>query len=614
MNIEIETTSNLWRLLKRMGNITDTYYDKNIIDDLKVELQITCNFETALQSISPERLLTAFFNVLAPLSEMYTDILNLFERCKANSTEDNIEIEFDTEKFGSKRLNISHFTYAKKVIKEIKKLCQRTILSDDSMEYLLDISSIGEFRVPDVHNESYKKWDSEYMEGYGVNEWPTIELDFENQIKSFFLHGELTKAYDFWKRLFLLKSIPVPRDGWYHFLSDEYSDSYNKELLWPEVNFCLGHILRNLYLIIENYQQLSPNQQNRVREILQSFLDALKSEDGYVKELISTWIEFLKLPVWKYRYELYSIWIFSQIVLVFPDELITFHVKRGVLSFPFSATHLATLKLNKKVFEFWGELRTEAIIQPIGKSRVKAIQPDYSVVCGNGDDPMNTIIAVECKQYKKSHTKNFSETIIDYAYNRPNAMIVLADYGEINVKQIDTRLNKTIQKRTILFSKCRPDTKIASYLSNRIQGCIYNCADVFKLNTGDIACFLLYWGEEPLDLDLYLKHGEADVLCYNCDEVPGAEYIGDYKKGYGPEEIRVKHWNDGIYGLWVHNFSGEVSLAKSGAILLAFFKGTNQILKIPCPKEGNYKWWNILRINTTQKTIEVTNQLLDEMT
>lgn len=58
--------------------------------------------------------------------------------------------------------------------------------------------------------------------------------------------------------------------------------------------------------------------------------------------------------------------------------------KEGVFTriTPLSSKGIAALKIRKD-WGGWTELRTKAIVKPVGESRKKAVQPDYSIVYGD---------------------------------------------------------------------------------------------------------------------------------------------------------------------------------------------------------------------------------------
>ena len=72
--------------------------------------------------------------------------------------------------------------------------------------------------------------------------------------------------------------------------------------------------------------------------------------------------------------------------------------------------------------------RRVALANPVGHGRSGGAQPDYSLWRDNGTCPL----AVECKHYKRSSTRNFADALTDYATALGNdAKIILANYGPV---------------------------------------------------------------------------------------------------------------------------------------------------------------------------------------
>ena len=262
--------------------------------------------------------------------------------------------------------------------------------------------------------------------------------------------------------------------------------------------------------------------------------------------------------------------------------------------------------------DFWNELKTRAVTNLIGKGRKYSIQPDFSIVCGSADNSWDSIAVVECKQYKNPNYKNFSDALSDYASNRPEAVIFLANYGDFKSSTLSSKLPLIPSDRYELLPLCQPQSASECQLSKSVWDVVRNRAGVSFVD--DIATFTLNWGKTPSDLDLHLVFTQPHThetysLSYNCNGIQDAEYLEDVIKGYGPELIKINKWHDGVYDLWVHNYSLTPSITQSNANLTTFLKGEQHTFILECPKTGNGEWWHILSINTSSLSIEVINEL-----
>jgi hypothetical protein len=616
-----KNTLQLWTQLSKIGKFSDSYYDENIYTDLKQALVITGNFEEGLREIPAEQFLQTFFRIISPLTSMYIDILNLYERCNAKTSNENIEIEIDISKLKHVKFNAAHFTHAKESITRIKRSTQHVDLSPDGVKLLWSLPHHSRKNVPTT-NESFMKWYELYYD-LGVIS-PSTSLDFKSIISDSPIKAQLYAVYLFWLELAAYyksfqatydKSFHTPRGIWlkkYDEL-DKNSEKYNHDILRQETDYILGSTLGRLYYIAENYKFFSPDEQEETRNILTEFNKFIKISDDYVETIICELKNFFSLPVWKHRHELYSVWVFVKMIEKIPDKYISFNVQDNALVFSYSGELLASTIINDIQLDIWTELRTNAIMPLIGKGRKKAIQPDYSIVCGCPSNAENSIIVIECKQYKQPNITNFKQAITDYAKNRPKAKVLLTDYGNFDPQKLITQTTIS-NERYQVFTMCRPELESSTQLSSTVWKLICQYAGIY-FTLEDTANFTLHWGKNPQDLDLHLLFKPEQAIemhqsCSYCNSMEGTTYSGDVRNGCGPEEISIHKWQKGIYELWVNNYSQTPLLAQSNATVTILFTGTKKrTFTIECPKEGDSQWWHLLSINTHNCTIEIINEL-----
>lgn len=609
-----ENTKGLWNAIKKMGKFSDSYYDKNIEWDMKNKLGLNKN--ESLQELSPEVVFNTFFEVLSPLSIMYEDILCLFEHCKASKSSRNIEIEFQSGKTSFVIFNVRHFIEAKSKFDNVKICVKKILVNENRIQRIWSLRSGENFcQTEEIKNAIFHKWADEYCNN--KDRWPEVLLDFKELAKDLPITELLVKGFECWQALFDFYRL-IDRKNWLDHI-DEYSE-LERELLWAESDHCLLSILYNLYYYAEGYLTFSESRKEDIINQLTEFLEAFHFTDQYVEKNIQVWQEFLKLPVWEKRHEVYSIWIFTQIIAAFPRECVTFWIKDETLIFPFSGARLASIKLNNKVFDVWTELRTNAMITPIGKGRKKAIQPDYSIVCGDENNIQDTVVVVECKQYKKANKKNFSEAIIDYTLNRPNAKVLLVDYGKVNPERIYIAAKKISRDRYNLFSKFRPQNENVAKFSKIISKFLFQYANFFELDQNFSMKIVLLWDGRPemQDYDLYLNFindDELQELSYHTENIDGSEYSGDIRKSPGEEWIKVEKWKDGIYDIWVNNYSKEIDFKNGDPTILVKIENMAQIIEIKAPNSDSKKlnWWHVLKINTQLNFGYIINQMETEM-
>jgi hypothetical protein len=163
--------------------------------------------------------------------------------------------------------------------------------------------------------------------------------------------------------------------------------------------------------------------------------------------------EVLSLPIWQKRYELYSAWVFTRFLAALTGHQIELHHEDGCLRFAFHETLLATVLSRPKPLDVYAEKRIKAHALR-GHGRVSAIQPDYSAwTQGNGECKL----AIECKHYKKASTVNFSDALIDYSTNLPEARVLLVNYGPIKAALMAMTSAGGDEKRRFCWGNVNPE-------------------------------------------------------------------------------------------------------------------------------------------------------------
>ena len=130
----------------------------------------------------------------------------------------------------------------------------------------------------------------------------------------------------------------------------------------------------------------------------------------------------------------------------------------------------------------------------------------------------------------------------------------------------------------------------------------------------------LTWNQLPTDMDLHLLTPFINGAEYNISAInpgdslsaPYATHGGDVRTGYGAETITIHQFSSGTYTFCVDNYSREVPLTESRAVVAVW--DWNRIYLIGgaiVPTSGAGRYWLALEINGSSKTINVLNQLTD---
>lgn len=125
------------------------------------------------------------------------------------------------------------------------------------------------------------------------------------------------------------------------------------------------------------------------------------------------------------------------------------------------------------------------------------------------------------------------------------------------------------------------------------------------LNAGQ-ARIVLEWGANPADLDAHLQTSSGEVSFMNKEIAGVASLDVDDTSGFGPETIVIDDVSQGSYTYYVEHFSGQGSLATSGATVKVYMPGQSQPQVISVPG-GSGRIWNVFTISGGK--LSVTNSI-----
>ena len=580
-NIKIETTMDLWDVFEKATNLQNDFYDKELEKQLRKSLILsdTVSIKKGLMEnkVSIKHLLIAILTALQPFSQMLSDLLKMFVKASAGRSDCNLRIrmafdnldnvlDFDLDKF-------------KQYEEATKQTCKtvETIMHIDlwKLKRIYEKSLTTNNKIP-IEQDDISQWVKEY---WSEDRWP----DFipKRPLMGVQRLDELTaKCWDIYEKavagfMQVYDETKGRRDTAY------YEHCQNKrDVFWTaEVDCWTCHFLEAIASTASMLHHMSNDLKkeeiaNKIADNLEQYFASLEITKNVIKQSIDSLIEILNLPFWKKRYELYSAWVSTQIVEALQDRDIEFQITNNTLSFSFSGSHLATCNGLCPPLEIWAELRTNAK-KLIGNGRKNAIQPDYTLAVAPVENPDNTVIVVECKQYENPSMKNFREAVIDYAVGRPQAVVMLAGYGKIPQKMYEGIADEEVKVRIADFSFMRPGSPSAKEFKEKLRESVLeyyrnkakeNINYLYPWNNPQEAVFVcLSWGAYPKDLDLHLRMMEdsKEIAHIFYDEkgkereTPYAYLNNDVTQGWGPEIVRISRWTKVDYIIEVHNFSGE---------------------------------------------------------
>lgn len=598
--IVVNNSIELWRQFRKTIDFRCEAYDKQLLDEIIKQLGFKpgCDIESELKrhNVSKEQLLAVLIKSLQPFSVMMSDLLKMFEDADAQYTDCTLEMKFDFESAEKLDLNLNKFRAFTEKVEKIA-LCEMQLESckpwGDIVKPLKDIV-YDVCQAKSIHHmipEDISCWLDSYL--YKETIWPEFSvlppksgiISFDNKISTLW---EIPKsAIEKYRDCF------DPELGRSMTLLNKSKDSL--DFYQAETDFWIGSFIEDLCCLIYEIKNLQGCQDDEYS--IRIVQDIEVKLDEYIKKLpvlffsqdvlVKEFLDILHLPIWEKRHALYSAWVATQIISSFEDWNIEYHVQDGVLSFAFGGSEIAHLKKEPYDITLYAELRT-LCNNPISKKRKNHIQPDYSLFIDDKDDPQNTVLVVECKQYKKANKRNFTEAVIDYTNGRPNSKVMLVNYTEIPESFRDV-LPAEVSYRVPFFDELSPGC----------DGC-----DVFKKEVLNSVLkksrINLSWGKSPTDLDLILiitdPDGVETAIDYNnrgnFTRSPYAWLDTDYIDGYGDENIVAYILPSYKYDVLVHNYSGEET---EGEICVnAFINDVYELSLIRSTNLGVLEVWYVL--------------------
>jgi len=482
----MNTSWEIWDFLIEKAGLDVRNYDLHIVEELCNGLNIAfpckdIKMELRERNISPELFIGAFLKAIQPYAQMMADLCVFFYLHGVKRANKEMKILFDfgkgPEDFG---FDLRHF---REVLWMYGKISQYVAVYGWNHKTLLRLEGIfRDFWGYNPHDPNAEDWLFNYRENGKFNfPLPFLPVTGIEEIDLW-----LQRVWQVWATIILecrkygsncddlIKDAEIRQRERPEITEEERKESYDfirhsQELpdfkewdAWTLVALCEGWyecMLRGLFGFTEKLMDIPKDRrleeaQSTIRQIQELFSN-LPRREGEREVLIKELLELLNLPIWGRRHELYQTWVLTQIDKALEDYQRTIHHVNGALILRFSGTHVGTIETEKGRIHIWSELRSP-LANPLGKGRKRHIQPDYSLTFEPITAPSQTVVAIECKQYHKANPKNFATALIDYARGRPNAKVVLVNYGGIP-REILSQIDDSLKQRTLSIGNFVPD-------------------------------------------------------------------------------------------------------------------------------------------------------------
>jgi hypothetical protein len=605
-------------------------YDADLVAELRARLGLPRRgtLETALAGLPAQDLVRCLLAIAEPYAEMLRALLALYAAVGARSSDgDNLRLRFDFGDGDPLDLLLQKFREQVEIAVRVTATREERVWTVDAL-WTLDAQLRDHVEQTDVTDDSMAAWRRIYEEGAWPSSLPRPS-DTGSTEADQTVNDCLAVVSGF---IYSVSEVSGDREElkrWRNWVDEEqpaelrrtnlrdlaWADSDGWPLVFLENTFRLADAVREAVAAdaadAAQARQLASDASAAIRDCIHG----QQSVSVTVEEDIKKLIDLLSLPVWGKRHEMYSAWVLTEIVEAVGLDRVTVHVADGVLEFSFSGSHIGTITTLAGPAALWAELRSP-YAKPIGKGRSKAIQPDYRVSLPPITSPSGAVLAVECKQHKKSRRKELAHVLADYTGGLPNALVVIASYGKVSGQAMDG-LDDDQRIRAAVVSDLRRNSGVSSAaFRSLVADALLPPAPVVHAPI----IIGLSWPDLETDLDLYARirwaDGSSQVVWF--DE-PGDRGVSrawldeDVRHGGGkPETITVTQPAEEI-DILVNAFGPPLGIAGAGAVVEVRMQALGITLKCPppVPDEEQARCWHVATIRRT--VVDVVGHLYDDL-
>uniref|UniRef100_I2PZD7 Uncharacterized protein n=1 Tax=Desulfovibrio sp. U5L TaxID=596152 RepID=I2PZD7_9BACT len=427
------TARGAWEKITNAGGLELDGRDKDFQEKLRSRLwPEAANLDEALEVVTTDRFVSAFFEVLAPYVSMFRAILDFFERAGVREGRKQWRIEI-----GDVPLGLEHFV--------------DFLTTFDALEYEVEVPALDRFGrwiinraaedLPDFYYPSPlddkppKKTDrpdvDDWLAGFRENEAYT---PFPQSLRPEAVRPELRDAAAVALAVSEIIQTHWPnREALMHYrhseafradYSREASDGYSPPAIaQDETDYWLWTAICRLAY---SFSLDADNQTIFHKRLEEAFRKYPRRKIGIRADLPAL-EKILSLPLWQKRHELYAVWIATEIANALEGHDYTLHHEDGRIVFAFHETLAATVHSSRPPVKLYAERRVE-LDNPCPGSDQKHAQPDYSLWRGE-NDPETCGLVVEVKHYKRDAPERFHKVLVNYARAHPRAQVVLVGHG-----------------------------------------------------------------------------------------------------------------------------------------------------------------------------------------
>ncbi|MBT2785700.1 MULTISPECIES: hypothetical protein [unclassified Halomonas] len=465
-----EDAISAWHYLCEKGGLEldgrDEGLEGRICDHLNPNAE---SLEEALSTASLEAFVEAFFHSLHPYIEMFRNILGFFEHGKATKGESQWIL-----RVGDVDLDLEHFR---------KWLNNWDAIANSEINVpAIDKKAVWQlwerFRErQSIHNEIRKSFGNEVLNVKDdVRAW-VVAYNNDNYLPlpasllppqcPSELEACASIAHAALKLLLNLGLTPSSLKALYdNRIAQDPSDGLEfRNISQNETDYWL----KTFVVAISAATSLSNAELRKLGEELGSITSRFHTRPLEVSVTIKDLESVLSLPIWKKRYDLFSVWIATEIIRALNAHDVEIHHDNGRIAFSFHETHIATVHSSLDSFRLISERRIP-LENPRGEGRKAGVQPDYGLwALKNGKEFCG--MAVEVKHYKRSNKSKFVAMFEDYARAVEEGKVYLVNHGPISESVYD--LSWSVRDRCFAIGKLTTSNwEAREQLASAVQKCI----------------------------------------------------------------------------------------------------------------------------------------------
>jgi hypothetical protein len=428
-----------WRHLCASGGLEldgrDEGLDERILSRLAPRAP---SIEQALAAADMASFLRAFFEALHPYVAMFRDILDFFEHADATRGESQWTLQVDDidlslEHFrewlakwdGIARSAVTVPAIDAKAVWQLWSVLQERQAVKDELQKSFENKPLG------IADDA-RRWVSDYKQGtyfplpksISPGQCPpaltkSASITFavlQRLLDQNLTPGDLKDLYDQHCREVSSRgnNIYDPSDGF-----DLWTIAQHETDLW----------LRSFVVALSAASRLPEFELTAIGKELDTITDRFPLRHVQVSVSVGDLESVLSLPVWKKRFDLYSVWIATEIIRALKGHDVEIHHDHGRIAFAFKETTVATIHSSPGPFKLISERRIR-LEDPRGEGRKGGVQPDHGLWTTTDRQEVCKMV-IEVKHYKNSSKAKFLDVFEDYARALPDGHIYLVNHGPV---------------------------------------------------------------------------------------------------------------------------------------------------------------------------------------